>query len=47
MQNKKFEKIPDQLAKRLQADLAAKLRLPNTEVVKIAIAELWSEVVGR
>jgi|GEM_PF-3983707 len=43
----KFEKVPDQLANKLLADLAAKLRLPKAEVAKIAIAEMWAGVVGQ
>lgn len=46
MQPQNYEKIPDPLANRLLADLAFTLKLPKTEVAKIAIAQLWCEVVG-
>lgn len=41
-----FEKISDKLSSQLLAALSTKLRLPKAEVTKIAVAELWSEVVG-
>jgi hypothetical protein len=42
-----FVKISDKLSSQPLAALATKLRLPKSEVTKIAIAALWSEVVGK
>ena len=42
-----FEKISEKLASQLLTALATNVRLPKGEVTKIAIAELWSEVVGK